>query len=187
MVRHRDMNPEEKRQYHRDHAKAWRIANRERAIETGKLWQAANKERFAAIKKAWRLANPEKVKAQKQRNRKRSADHIRSKNQKYQEANRHKTRAWSKKWYEENKETSFNQVYRRRHKIKEQGHRLSRGLAKYLYEAQKGLCAVCSADLAVTKYHRDHIVPIAKGGLHIDSNIQLLCPTCNLSKGAKLI
>lgn len=32
----------------------------------------------------------------------------------------------------------------------------------------------------------DHVVPIAKGGLHIYSNVQCLCRRCNTAKGASL-
>jgi 5-methylcytosine-specific restriction endonuclease McrA len=34
-------------------------------------------------------------------------------------------------------------------------------------------------------YHKDHVVPLALGGEHAPNNIQLLCPACNLSKGAR--
>lgn len=42
----------------------------------------------------------------------------------------------------------------------------------------------CGASI-VYSYHVDHITPIAKGGKHVYSNIQLLTPKCNLMKGAK--
>lgn len=32
--------------------------------------------------------------------------------------------------------------------------------------------------------HIDHITPVAKGGLTVVENLQVLCATCNLSKGA---
>ena len=35
-------------------------------------------------------------------------------------------------------------------------------------------------------YHVDHIVPIAEGGKHEPSNLQIVSPAYNLSKGAKL-
>lgn len=48
---------------------------------------------------------------------------------------------------------------------------------------QRGLCAACKEVLK--KFHVDHIVPLALGGAHEPSNLQLLCPPCNRSKHAK--
>lgn len=50
--------------------------------------------------------------------------------------------------------------------------------------AQNGRCNTCSGELR--KYHIDHIIPVSRGGHTNPSNLQLLCPTCNLSKGAKV-
>lgn len=49
---------------------------------------------------------------------------------------------------------------------------------------QRHLCPVCQADLS-TGYHVDHIHPISRGGTNWPDNIQCLCPSCNMSKGAK--
>ena len=46
-------------------------------------------------------------------------------------------------------------------------------------------CAVCGVMLH-GGYHVDHVIPIAKGGMNVVGNLQLLCPRCNLTKGAKL-
>lgn len=62
--------------------------------------------------------------------------------------------------------------------------RLPYGTIPTLYKKQKGKCAHCAAALNA-KYHADHIMPLARGGKHEALNIQLLCPTCNLRKGAK--
>lgn len=53
------------------------------------------------------------------------------------------------------------------------------------FKLQAGYCFGCFADLTVVGYHVDHIVPLAKGGTNWPGNLQLLCPTCNCSKGAK--
>jgi len=54
-----------------------------------------------------------------------------------------------------------------------------------LYETQRGACASCCRDLRVSGYHVDHRVAIARGGLNVVGNLQLLCPKCNLRKGSK--
>lgn len=51
-------------------------------------------------------------------------------------------------------------------------------------EAQKGKCAICREKLG-KRIHRDHIVPLSKGGAHCRRNLQLLCEPCNLAKGAR--
>ena len=55
---------------------------------------------------------------------------------------------------------------------------------KRLFERQLGKCPGCRGNLALG-YHIDHVIPLASGGSNLASNIQLLCPTCNIRKGAK--
>lgn len=61
---------------------------------------------------------------------------------------------------------------------------LSIDIRSKLFKLQNGLCNGCACDL-VPGFHLDHIVPLVRGGLNVNSNVQLLCPTCNLSKGSK--
>lgn len=49
---------------------------------------------------------------------------------------------------------------------------------------QRGKCVVCRIDIS-KRYHIDHIMPLALGGSNDKSNIQLLCPFCNMSKQDK--
>lgn len=67
------------------------------------------------------------------------------------------------------------------------GNGLTAGIRKRLWFLQKGKCAACYARLkteGLQKYHLDHIEPLALGGPHCDANVQLLCPGCNVRKGA---
>ena len=57
-----------------------------------------------------------------------------------------------------------------------------------LFESQNSRCVYCDNLLETSgtnKYHIDHIQPLSKNGTNWVSNLQLLCPHCNLSKGSK--
>lgn len=55
-----------------------------------------------------------------------------------------------------------------------------------ILESQNWFCMACPADLK-DGYHVDHIVPLTRGGSNWPSNLQGLCPACNLSKGDRLM
>lgn len=51
---------------------------------------------------------------------------------------------------------------------------------------QECKCAVCGCWIGPPcAYHIDHIVALARGGANEVANLQLLCPRCNLKKGAR--
>jgi len=54
-----------------------------------------------------------------------------------------------------------------------------------IWNEQEGLCAICGMPLDGTE-HVDHIIPLSRGGSNWPDNIQLLCPPCNMTKGAKV-
>lgn len=61
---------------------------------------------------------------------------------------------------------------------------------KAVFYRDRGICVYCKKDLSgllniSNKYHIDHIVPLSKFGLNDISNLQLLCETCNTSKGCR--
>ena len=64
------------------------------------------------------------------------------------------------------------------------GGKLSQGLADKLLKIQGWKCNYCKIDLG-DDFHMDHIMPLKLGGQNTDDNIQILCPYCNCSKGAK--
>lgn len=77
----------------------------------------------------------------------------------------------------------YNRDYKARRRAG--GGRLSVGYLDTLMKLQNSLCLVCRRNLSDSGYHLDHIKPISKGGFHCDTNVQLLCPSCNLRKSAK--
>ena len=57
--------------------------------------------------------------------------------------------------------------------------RISREVRQRVWQRYGGRCAECKAD---TYLEFDHIIPVAKGGGNSDTNVQLLCRKCNLTK-----
>ena len=57
-----------------------------------------------------------------------------------------------------------------------------------MWRAQGGLCASPGCDRKLSDgFHRDHVRPLKRGGTSATSNIQLLCPPCNLKKGSRVL
>lgn len=73
-----------------------------------------------------------------------------------------------------------NQNARRK---KAEGHHAPEDIHR-IYDAQNGKCACCKEKVG-KKYHIDHIQPLSKGGSNFAKNVQILCPTCNMSKSNK--
>jgi 5-methylcytosine-specific restriction endonuclease McrA len=60
-----------------------------------------------------------------------------------------------------------------------------RGLLARLWARQRGRCGICAGALDPLKFHIDHKVPIARGGAHVEANLQLCHVLCNLKKGSR--
>jgi len=54
-----------------------------------------------------------------------------------------------------------------------------------MFKGAKSMSA--SGEFIGDGYHIDHIIPLAKGGIHTKNNIQLLKPSINMSKGASIL
>lgn len=88
---------------------------------------------------------------------------------------------WTRRYRANNKVKVREFTLRRKHRAV---GRLPRGTIARIGEAQRWKCAICKVN-AKREYHVDHIEPLARGGKHAANNIQILCPACNVRKGAK--
>ncbi len=101
----------------------------------------------------------------------------------------------SKQWHELNKDRAkaYRQerrdLYatharnRRAFKAQSEGQHTQEQLDGLLIR-QRSKCANCRSCIKAAR-HADHIMPLALGGSNDISNMQWLCPRCNLSKNAK--
>jgi 5-methylcytosine-specific restriction endonuclease McrA len=53
-----------------------------------------------------------------------------------------------------------------------------------VWSRDRGACVKCGANKDL---HFDHIISVALGGSNEAENIQVLCRTCNLTKGPRLV
>lgn len=172
-------------------ARNWAKVNNDRVARNARSWRKRNPEKYRINQKKsgakW-LAKPGSKNKVKELGKIRYAlkrDVILMKDKARRLRNIDKIRAWQKAWYEKNKEAAFALVRNRRaRKRAASGSHTGRDIAE-IFRLQKGLCAYCRGDLARLGRHADHIMPLILGGANDRKNIQLLCPTCNLSKGPK--
>ena len=139
--------------------------NRARASK----WQKENPEKRKAIRDRWVANNIEKMRAM------RAA---------WKLANKEKVKADKAEWMREHPETRISIEAARRSRKSQAGGSFTAKEIKELHEKQRGCCAICKTKLT-SRFHRDHIIPVALGGTSNIDNIQLLCQPCNSKKGAK--
>lgn len=73
-----------------------------------------------------------------------------------------------------------------KHEVKKQRDLMTPSLRRKIMKRDNYTCRNCKKYMPDGKgIHIDHIIPIAKGGKTIESNLQVLCQRCNLQKGAK--
>ena len=146
---------------------AYRVANRDKARAYSSAHYAANSERLNASKALYYAANKEKFRAYYVNCMASNPEKVQKRKAAWHKANLDKAR-----------------ISHQTRRARATGGKLSMGIAKKLYELQKGKCPCCKLNLG-KDYHLDHIMPLALGGSNTDENIQLLRRKCNLQKGAK--
>jgi 5-methylcytosine-specific restriction endonuclease McrA len=165
----RQEKTEEERDARREWVKQYYQANRDRLLAEKATYYQDNKEKLKAYQAMYAKENKEKVAGRSVSWRKRNPDARKAICARYRQAN---------------KEKVLVHHQNRRAAVRASG-KLSADIVNKLMTLQRGKCAVCREDLEKVGKHIDHIIPIALCGSNTDDNVQLLCPTCNLSKGAK--
>ena len=147
----------------------WQRSNTEKVTDTRRCWEARNPGWW----RSWIEKNPDKVAAARKRF----------------EAKpdwRERRAVACRNWRTKNPESVIEYSHRRRARLAGVGGNHTKVEVQALYEAQEGRCANqhCRTDLS-GGFHRDHVTPIAAGGSNYITNIQLLCRSCNRTKGAR--
>lgn len=71
-------------------------------------------------------------------------------------------------------------------RVAEERSRITPKVRYDIFERDGHRCCSCGVGVGIgVTLHLDHIVPVSKGGLSDPENLQTLCATCNLGKGAR--
>ncbi len=143
-----------------------------------------NLEKSRARERA-RVRNKDQLRQASARWRERHPELFKSRIAAWTQRNRVKRNATIKAWKAANPEKMREMDARRRaSKVNAPGNGWTVEDVAAIRLAQKNKCAICRVTLG-KRIHRDHIVPLFRGGAHCRRNLQLLCEPCNLSKGAR--
>lgn len=162
----------------------YKAENKEKIRAAGRAYVAMNAEKVNATTVKWQQENRERFVAYQKEYRAKNADKIKPRIAEWRRLNGDQERKRIAQWAIDNKDRRCIHEQNRKERKRQGGGKLSPDLAQRLLVLQKGKCACCHKPLD-DGYHLDHNMPLALGGPNEDSNIQLLCPFCNLSKSAK--
>jgi 5-methylcytosine-specific restriction endonuclease McrA len=191
--------------------RAWYHANKDlaKARERALAYYHANREAQKARMLAWYYANHERELAKdrkpiKKRYRDSHREELREKNRRYYAANKKARREAQRLYFQSEDGKAARRATQHKYyatltteQIAELNHRrLARKRAapgkfkaadiKIIRKLQNDRCALPHCRVALGgRGHVDHIVALSNGGTNWPKNLQLLCPTCNMSKGAK--
>ena len=171
-MKYRAANPDKMRAHrlaNADKTKARALVYYAKNIEKIKAYYLANKASANLRSLVYYTENSTRLNLLRAEQYKADPHKTRARNAAYQKANPLSKRAWRQN--------------RRARAISAEGS-FTKLDVKRLFNLQRGTCPACKADLSAG-YHVDHIQALANGGSNLPSNLQLLCPSCNMSKSTK--
>lgn len=104
--------------------------------------------------------------------------------QAWREANPNYIGDYQRQWRDENRERARDQWRKAAHirRAREAEAFIEAVDPLTVYETHQGICGICQLPVDAKEFEIDHIIPIAKGGLHGYSNVQPAHRFCNRSK-----
>lgn len=174
-------NPGHSQRYYQEHRerilasnKAWRDANPDRMAALKSAWLSTNREHRQSWVRAYSATNHDQMLAWRRAYAERNRDRLREQDQKWRAANPYKTKAANRKRYALVKGVTAENI-------------------DYLtvFEDDAWTCRLCGTPVdpcspwpEPSSPSVDHIVPFARGGAHVRSNVQTAHLVCNMRKNS---
>ena len=172
-----------------------RYGNAKLCRRCAKARQAVSKSSYRAskeVRQAYYQAHKTERKEYQNKYSKDNTEAIAERCRAYYQANAPKKLEYQRVYHKANPEKRREAKARRRARKIELLGKVTSGILDVLLKLQNHRCAAPGCRKRIGKrvrgksdHHLDHIVPLAKGGLHDDANLQILCATCNQQKHAK--
>lgn len=186
----------------RECAKLWRSNNVVKILDSKRAYREKNKEKLSLGSKERYLKNREIILIRRREKYAENRDLLIERERAYRERNKEEISKKARGRYSANPQIKKErqQKYRKKNpekiaerdrnrrarSLRAEGSHTNKDIAS-IFERQRGLCVSCESVLIKSgsgKMHVDHIMPLYLGGSNWPNNIQLLCPSCNASKGA---
>lgn len=164
--------------------KAYYLENREAMLAQNREYHEEHRDRLISYHREYRQANLEE---RQRKEREYNEAHRVERNiaaAKYREKNREAIRERNRKWGKENVKAKVENNHRRRVLLNgAKGTHTTEEVQQMLAD-QGYRCAYCEESLD-SEYHRDHMIPVSRGGSNDWTNLCVACIWCNLSKKDK--
>lgn len=183
-----DSNPEKLQESQRK----WQDANRERVVENNKRWRDANREKMADYHRRYRKEDPEKYAERARQWREANPEKVLETTRRYREANPDASRLWA----EANPErmAELNRIKNARRRARKRDAFVEDVPRFEIFERDNWECRILGClypGILVNpdaswpdplSASVDHVIPLAKGGLHERVNLVCAHLHCNIVK-----
>jgi hypothetical protein len=182
------------------------LKNREAKLAANKAWREAHPEKQREYSKRW-LSNPENLEKQRAACRRWQANNP-DWQREWDKANPEKRHAIWKRYWENGgreKQAAWNEANREAVRASQDKHRRA-NLSKFVdkenrrrvrmlggefehvdrltvYERDGGICHICGKRVSVKSFTLDHLIPVARGGPHVATNLRVAHKVCNSRRG----
>ncbi len=181
---YREANKERLRAYDKERY----FANWEKSRATRRQSYLKNREKRLAWFKDNYERNGEKIKAAQKEYTRKNAVAIREKVRLWQLANPEKVRDNKRRW--QRKHYAMAEATQALRRARKAGQTVDIKAVTAIYNmvrnARLVACYWCGVSMPGKKAHVDHVIPLARGGLHCVSNLCAACPSCNRKRSSKL-